>query len=155
MSGAKILAVVTYSQPLIRPLLSFEILLLLGAILFASWLTFSILVRRWTTQRHRVAMAEWGRRRGFRLDMAADVRGMGPPLDVLGKYSPQSGVCLDDGRTRIIAVVADPPPSVGWAQSEGPPESSAEAGSVLEYQSPRRHTGQIPWGVLLRRGATP
>src|SRR6476646_11118190 len=127
MSGAKILTVVTYSQPLIRPLLSFEILLLLGAILFASWLTFSILVRRWTTQRHRVAMSEGGRQRGFRLDMAADVRGLGPPLDVLGKYSPQLAVSLDDWRTRMIAVIADPPTSVGWAQSEGGSESSAEA----------------------------
>ena len=117
------------SRPLIAPLLSLEILALLGVILFGSALTFSILVRRWTTQRHRVAMSEWGRQRGFRLEIAADVRTFGAPLNVLGGYNPQPAVCLDDGRTRILAVVADPP-----ARPDGLPG-----------------TGQVTWRLLLRR----
>ena len=137
------------SQPLIRPLLSAEILILLGVILFASALTFSILVRRWTTQRQRVAMLEWGRERGFGLDMWADVGALGPPLEVLKNYSPQPAVCLDDGRTRIMAVMADRPASVGWGQGES--ESSSEAG-VSEYaRGSRSGTGQVTWRLLLRR----
>ena len=110
-------------------MLSLEILALLGVILFASALTFSILVRRWTAQRHRVVMSEWGRQHGFRLELAADVRTFGRPLNVLGAYSPQPAVCLDDGRTRIVAVVADPP-----ARPDGLPG-----------------TGQVTWRLLLRR----
>jgi hypothetical protein len=117
------------SHPPIRPLLTLEILLVLGVVLFASALTFTILVRRWTTQRHRVAMTDWGRQRGFRLDPAADVKSAGPPLDVLARYSPQPGVCLDDGRTRILAVVADPP-----TRPDGLPG-----------------TGQVTWRLLVRR----
>jgi hypothetical protein len=113
----------------IRPLLSLEVLSILGVILFASALTFSILARRWTTQRHRVAMTEWGRQRGFRLDAKADVKSLGPPLDVLAAYSPQPGICLDDGRTRILAVVADPP-----AGRDGRPT-----------------TGEVTWRLLIRR----
>jgi len=74
-------------------------------------------------------MSEWGRQRGFVLDVAADVRTLGPPLDKLATHSPQLAVCLDDGRTRIIAIVADPP-----ARPDG---SSG--------------TGQLTWRLLLRR----
>jgi hypothetical protein len=135
---------------LIRPLLSWEILLLLGAILFASALTFTILVRRWTSQRHRVAMTEWGRQRGFQLEMSANVGTFGPPLNVLKQYSPQPAICLDDGRTRIVAVLADPPASVGPRQGEDASQPQAE---VLEHESDRsrRGTGQVTWRLLLRR----
>jgi len=137
-------------NPPIRPLLSWEILLLLGAILFASALTFTILVRRWTSQRLRVAMTEWGRQRGFRLDMAADVGTFGPPLNVLERYSPQPAICLDDGRTRILAVLADPPARVERREGDDPSQPQAE---VLDYQSNRSRagTGQVTWRLLLRR----
>ncbi len=139
-------------NPPIRPLLSLEILLLLGAILFASALTFTILVRRWTTQRHRVAMSEWGRQRGFKLDVSADVASMGPPLNVLRGYFPKPAVCLDDGRTRMIAVIADPPLPTGRTQGERESTDRPPDAQVVEYQTPRAAvTGQLTWRLLLRR----
>jgi hypothetical protein len=116
-------------KPPIHPLLSLEILVVLGAILCASALTFAILVRRWTTQRHRVAMTEWGKQRGYRLEIAADVSRLGSPLDVLKQYSAQPAICLDDGRTRLVAVVADPP-----SRPDGRPGA-----------------GQVTWRLLVRR----
>ena len=57
-------------------------------------------------------MTDWGRQapEPSGLDIAADVGSLGPPLDVINGYNPQPAICLDDGRTRIIAVAADPPP---------------------------------------------
>ncbi|HEY8750076.1 MAG TPA: hypothetical protein VIM11_18980 [Tepidisphaeraceae bacterium] len=116
-------------QSPIRPLLTLEILLVLGTVLFASAMTFAILVRRWTTQRHRVAMTDWGRQRGFELQTSADVSRLGPPLDLLKQYAAQPAICLDDGRTRLVEVAADPP-----ARSDGRPG-----------------TGQITWRLVIRR----
>lgn len=135
----------------VSPLLSLVILLVLGAILVASALTFTVLARRWTTQRRRVAMGEWGRQRGFRLEMAADVRSFGPPLDVLAKYAPQPAVCLDDGRTRLLAVVSDAP-ARGASQIGAQDPTNAD---VLEYRdrtSPGKPgAAQVTWRLLLRR----
>jgi len=57
------------------------ILFTLIAIFAASWWMFGILVGRSTEQRHRVAMAEWGRERGFRFRTNSQT--LPPPLDAV------------------------------------------------------------------------
>jgi hypothetical protein len=113
----------------ITPILTAEILIVLGVVLAASSITFWVLVRRWTTQRRLVAMTDWGKQRGFKLDVAANVADFGPPLDILRQYGAQAAIALDDGRTRIVELAADPPPL-----PDGRPSA-----------------GQVTWRLLLRR----
>jgi hypothetical protein len=48
------------------PAFSWSIFLTLGVIFGASLTTFLLLVRRWTTQRQWVSLAEWARQRDFK-----------------------------------------------------------------------------------------
>lgn len=113
---------------LIRPLYTLEILAVLGVVLAASSVTFAVLVRRWTTQRRRVSMTEWGKQRGFELK-TLEVSQLGPPLETLKKFGARPVTCLETAGTQIVQVVSDPPP-----RPDGRPGA-----------------GEVVWNLLVRR----
>ncbi|HWE02866.1 MAG TPA: hypothetical protein VG326_10700 [Tepidisphaeraceae bacterium] len=69
------------------------ILFTLIVIFAASWWTFGVLVGRSTEQRHRVAMGEWGRERGFRFRTISG-ENIPPPLNTVRNYRLAINICL-------------------------------------------------------------
>jgi len=83
------------------------ILFTLVVIFAASWWMFGVLVGRSTEQRHRVAMDEWGRERGFRFrtDFQATLP---PPLDSITDQRLTVQVRLVSRRATLVLVESIP-----------------------------------------------
>ncbi|HWP40195.1 MAG TPA: hypothetical protein VNL70_04670 [Tepidisphaeraceae bacterium] len=84
------------------PTFSLAILLTLLVMLGASVLTFALLVRRWTTQRQWISLAEWARQRGMRFRPVTD-QPLPPALaGALQQHAPRLALHLGDERITIM-----------------------------------------------------
>src|SRR5688500_14510620 len=94
------------------------VFLSLGAILAMASGGFWLLVRRWTTQRHWVALQDWADQNRFILH--GEKRAVGPEvLKSITQPAPKVLVSLNDVDTGIIQIEASPPrgvnaPAVRW-----------------------------------------
>ncbi len=121
---------------------SARIIFALVTALIASSAMFWALVRRWTSQREWVAIAEWGRETGFRF--RRDRATPPDPLGALKDRNPVVRICLSNGRITIVQFEADPP-----ANPAPPivPGSSAPLPSIAPVSLPRRPI----WNLMMRR----
>ena len=77
------------------------VLLLLAVILAASCLTFAVLVRRATSHRQWVTLADWAREEDFRFEQF-EPHEMPAPLDLLSAHRPQVRLCLAGGPNLLL-----------------------------------------------------
>jgi hypothetical protein len=88
------------------------VFLALGAIIGASSGIFWLLVRRWTTQRHWVALQDWADQNRFKLH--GEDGAVGPEmLRYLTQPAPKALVSLNDVDTGIVQIEATPPRGKG------------------------------------------
>ena len=80
---------------------SMQVLGVLALILAGSSITFWFLVRRATSHRRWVSLAEWARETGFTL-RACDPDRLPPPLDALAAQQPRIVVCATNKTSMII-----------------------------------------------------
>ena len=121
----------------VQPPFSLTVLLTLVAIFGASLAVFLMEVRRWTTRRQWLSLAEWARERRMRLAPAREGEPVPPPLEQISHLSPQVRLRVRDrdGRTNIVQF------QTAAATSDGSPPDLEAAGA------PR-------WNVLIRRSST-
>ena len=101
------------------------LLVLLGA----SAATFWALVRRWESHRQWLALAEWGRERGFRAQ-ALDAEHLPPPLNAMNARHVSVRLSVGSEDTRLIQFQ-----SAAVQQPDGTPGT----------------TGTLVWNLLVRR----
>jgi hypothetical protein len=119
------------AMPTDRPPIPWAALLAMILILVASTMMFVLLVRRWTSHRQWVSLADWARERRFKLRPA--LRAFVPqPLDALVRTDDQVRFHLCDPRTTLLLFETDAPAPA--------PDPTA--------QSPQ---GKLLWNVLIRR----
>jgi hypothetical protein len=85
-----------------QPTFSLAILLTLLVMLGASVLTFALLVRRWTTQRQWISLAEWARQRSMRFRPVTDQplpAALAAPLE---QHAPRLALHLGDERITVM-----------------------------------------------------
>jgi len=88
------------------------VFLSLVAIIAASSGVFWLLVRRWTTQRHWVALQDWADENRFKLH--GEDRAVGPEiLKSFTQPSPKALVSLNDVDTGLVQIEAQPPRGKG------------------------------------------
>ncbi len=91
------------------PPFSWVIFLTLVVIFAASVTTFYLLVRRWTTQRQWVSLAEWAQQRRFRF-RPAELSQLPAVLEPLKNHGAQVRLHLSDGQMILLQLQTDPPP---------------------------------------------
>src|SRR2546423_15056859 len=90
------------------------VFLSLVMIIGASSGIFWLLVRRWTTQRHWVALGGWGDEN--RVTLRGEERAVGPQiLKGLTQPAPKGLVSVNDADTGIVEIEAQPPKGEGTA----------------------------------------
>lgn len=124
------------------PGITMRILFALLTVLIASTAMFLALVRRWTSQREWVALAEWGRESGFRFRREQLM--LPDPLGALRDRNPVARNCLSDGRITLLQLEADSPPIPAAPIMES---QSTTAPLIPPVNLPRR----VIWNLLLRQ----
>lgn len=97
--------------------LTATVLVTLLAIFAASWAMFWALVRRWTLDREWVALSDWGRDAGFRMQRNPPVSALPHPLSAM-PWKPSATVVLSDRRKMLLRLqsLAPLPPTTESAQ---------------------------------------
>ena len=111
---------------IIRMSISPLVPVVLLAILGTSGLMFWLLIRRWTEQRHWLALSEWAEANRFALH--GEARAMQPSLLLrLGTAggAPRVLLSLHDADTTIVQIEALPQPGQASVQTTGSPASAA------------------------------
>src|SRR5437870_127183 len=90
------------------PRFSWTIFLTLGVILVASLMMFLLLVRRWTTQRQWVSLAEWAKERRFQF-RSTDPNELPAVLQPLRVSNVQIRLHLCSEGTTLAQLSTDPP----------------------------------------------
>jgi hypothetical protein len=99
------------------PTFSFAVLMTLLVILGVSLATFFLLVRRWTTQRQWVTLAEWARQRGFRFG-PTEISALPGALDKLRASNVQMRLHLCDTEQSVAAVQLQTDPQASGIGAE-------------------------------------
>jgi hypothetical protein len=94
--------------------ISVTVLLLLAAVLLASGATFFVLVRRATSHRQWVTLAEWARDGDFS-SRQFEPHEMPPPLDLLSAHRPMARIALASGPTQLIELETHRPTDLPYA----------------------------------------
>lgn len=121
------------------PHFSWIIFLVLLIIFGASLAMFLALVRRWTTQRQWVSLAQWARQRG--LKFSAPPRQLPAVLAPLGAAGLQIRLCLCDKTASFLQLQTDPPPG----------RTIPDRWNVLLFRTPQPRSGL----AALRPAAAP
>ena len=113
----------------------------LCVIFIASWATFWMLTHRWTSHRRRVALIDWGRGAGFRLQ-ACGIADLPPPLRLLSDRHPVVEFCLSGRGMKLMQIKGKVPP-----RREGMPAGPREAVwnvAATQLDHPWQPTGARP-----------
>jgi hypothetical protein len=94
--------------------ISVIVLLLLAAVLAASCTTFALLVRRATSHRQWVTLADWAGEASFRFEQF-EPHEMPPPLDLLSAHRPLARICLAGGPTKLVELETHRPTDLPYA----------------------------------------
>jgi hypothetical protein len=117
------------------------VLVTLLGVLVLSAATFAALVRRWTTQRGRVVLSDWGKGKDFRIGNPEQA----PAVPGSPKAPPRVVRWLHSKETMLLMLEGDAPtaPPARPAMIDAPAQSPALPAASLTATSPR-------WHVLVR-----
>jgi hypothetical protein len=125
-------------------LVIFTLLIMLGG----SIAMFALLVRRWTSRRQWLSLAEWARQRRLKL-RAKDLSQMPPPLTELERVGARLRLQLTDGTMSILQFDTDERENaqrLGEGTSAGVPGGAPGGAPTIEIGSSRPR-----WNVLVRK----
>jgi len=123
--------------------ISVTVLLLLAAVLAASCTTFALLVRRATSHRQWVTLAEWAREAGFASEQF-EPHEMPPPLDLLSAHRPLARICLAATQSKLVELETHRPTDLPY--TPGAPDDSRWHLLIRTLPISWRPTGLRPAG---------